>query len=384
MIQKQSSLMRDAKSKLSYSDIAVNLHEKDLSQTINFVLSNIQRCKIDECLFSFIFRKFKPIFTTFQNSNDKKRQSVDINSFRLFSKIFHFIEIEYERFLDYMTEQTIVSIFEALETVDETQAEPLICILENTISRFRESAGLFKDMIANWIINYSETKNMTILNFCFKTLFTLVSKEYFGDDIEEYYIQYILPSILHQSLADCESLYKLIEAVCSQFTGLQLNTLKYALKYYNVVTSVQQTKIIELTAKIIHVSFFFKSETPLIWEFCAIINTSMQSDNFIIVDTAMEIFNDNAVKKFVSDNHKIIIPMLFESLYKLTKRFWKGEQRCKAVQILNTFLNLNSDLFEKCLINYNKKKTYFHSNIPSLDNEKYYIEQIKKTQNSNN
>lgn len=382
MIQKQSSSMRDVKLKLSYADIAVNLNEKDLTQTVNFILSNIQRCNIDECLFSFIFRKFKPIFTSFQNSNDKKRQAIDINSFRLFSRIFQFVEIDYTKFLEYMPEQTIVSIFEALETVDEKQKEPLLSVLESILSRFRESVGLFKEMIANWVVNCSDSKDVVIMSFCFKTLFIIISKEYFGNDIDEYYRQYVLPNVLHHDLVDLESLYKLVETVCSKFTKHQLNTLKYLLKNYEISTSTQQIRIIELTARIIHVSFFFQPENSLIWEFCAIINSTMQSDNFIIIDAAMEIFNDKAVKKFVSDNHKIIIPMIFENLYRLTKKFWKCEQRCKAIQILNTFLSLNSDLFEKCLINYNKKKIHIHSNSPSLDNEKYYIDQIKKTQNN--
>lgn len=381
MITKRICKLKDAKETTSYIEIAKALDGKDIHQTINYLLANIHCCKIDERLFSLIFRRFRPVLRQIMDATVKQRALFDLTVFKSFAKILQFSEIAYERFLEYFSEQDIIEVLEILGECQEKSKECLACLIECILIKFRQAGGLFKEIASNQMLSFQNAhKSFEDLTFVFKIILHLISTNNFGDGLKEYYTQFILPCILFLPTANFEPALKLVDAVCSISPECQKITLRYILKMYSQVNSLQQVKVIELTTRIIHSMFFFHTKNSIEWEFCEILNHALKSESYLVIDCVIEMLGDVAVKKFITDHFKSVLPRIFDNLYRLSKRFWRSEQRYKTIQAIGSILRINSEVFEECLVKYNKKRFYGGPQDPSLDDESFFIRQIRKVQ----
>lgn len=385
MIPKRVCKSNSINDTVSYEEIATILDEKDIDQTISYLMANIYRCKIDERLFCFIFRKFRPFLHQIINATIKQKANCDLRIFKSFTKILQFSEIKYERFIEYFTEQDITQIFENISECPEKLKESLILLIECISIKFKQSCQLFKDIISNQLILFNITQvTSNDLIFIFKILAHFININCFEPDLHEYYSQYILPCVLYIPVANVDIVSKLIDSVCSMIPDCQKLTLKFFIKMFNEVTSQQQSMIIELTAKIVHINFFFRSIRSIEGEFCEILNLALKSENFLVIDSIIDFFCDTAVKKFITDSFKTILPQIFGNLYKLSKNFWRNEQRYKTIQTIGDILKIDIDVFEACLIRYNSKRMYKGSKDLTLDNEYYCLNQVRKNDNNFN
>ncbi|ELA42430.1 uncharacterized protein VICG_00529 [Vittaforma corneae ATCC 50505] len=381
MITKRVCKLKEVKETASYIEVAKVLDGKDTHQAINYLLANIHCCKIDERLFSLIFRKLRPFLRQIMDATIKQRVFFDMMIFKSFAKILQFSELAYERFLEYFSEQDITEVFEILGECQEKSKEYLACLIECILTKFRQSASLFKEIVSNQMLNFQNTHKTSIdLNFEFKIILHLISTNNFGDNLKEYYSQFILPCALFSPTANFEPTSKLVDSICSISPECQKLTLGYFLKVYNQANSLQQVKIVELTTKIIHSIFFFHSKISVEWEFCEILNHALKSESYLVIDCVIEMFGDAAVKRFITDCFKSVLPRIFDNLYRLSKRFWRNEQRYKTIQTIGNILRIDSEVFEECLVKYNKKRFYSGSQDPSLDDENFFINQIKRMQ----
>lgn len=359
------------------------LEGKDVYQTINHLLANIHSCEIDERLFSFIFRRFRPLMQQVLHATPKQRLLFDLKIFKSFAKILQSSDLNYERFLEYLTEQDITTLFETHRECPEKSKEYLMCLIDCILTKFRESSKLFKEIIANYLLMFQNTLRFPA-DLCddFRILHQIISTDSFGDNLVEYYKQFILPCTLYVPVANFEMAAKLTDLICSRSPECQKIVLRYFSMAFGQMDSLQQVKIVELASRIIHSNFFFQSKSPIEWEFCDILNQALKSENYLVIDSIIEVFSDVAVKKYITDGFSTILPKIFENLYKLSKKFWRHEQRYKTIQTIGNILKINPDVFEECLVKYNKKRYYRSSQDPSLDNEKFCFDQIKKIQHS--
>jgi len=385
MNSKRACRLKEFKETISYIEMAKILEGKDIKQTASYLLANIHCCKIDERLFSFIFRKFRPFLYQIMNSTPNQRAFLDQSIFKPFSKVIQFAEVNYERFLEYFPEQDINLVFEALAETSEKLKEPLTCFLECILTKFRPSFPLFKDIISNQLTSilnqtsHSQQPHIDI-TFYFKILHHLISTNSFGDDLPEYHAQFILPCIFFTPVANFEPASKLLDSICSVSPKSQVQTLKYFIKIFNTIDSFHQVKLVELTSRVVYLNFFFNVNASIEWEFGEILNLAMKSENYLVVDAVIEVFADAAVKRFISDYVQTFLPKIFDNLYRLSRRFWRNEQKYKTIQTIGSILKINSDVFEKCLVSYNRRKLYRVPQDPSLDDESFCINQIKKLQ----
>lgn len=381
MNPKRTCRLKELKETLSYVEMVKILDGKDIQQAASYLITNIHCCKIDERLFSFIFRKFRPFLYQIMNSNQKQRTFLDPKIFKSFAKIVQFSELQFERFLEYFPEHDINLVFETLADVSEKFKEPFIAFLECILIKFRDSFPLFKEITANHLMTIRHGNQLHIdLTFSFKVLHHLVSTNSFGDNLVEYHIQFILPCVFMMPVANFEPASKLLDSICSVSPKCQVETLRYFIKTFKSIDSLHQVKLVEQTAKIVHLNFFFNMNAYIEWEFGEILNLAMVSESYLVIDMVIEILGDTAVKKFVADYIVTFLPRIFDNLYRLSRRFWRNEQKYKTIQIIGGILKIDLDVFERCLIVYNKRKFYRSSQDPSLDDESFCINQIKNLQ----
>ncbi|KAM0681264.1 hypothetical protein GINT2_000462 [Glugoides intestinalis] len=362
----------------SYSDVARILDGKDTRYILNFILSNIHCCNVDDRLFSFVIRKVKPVFEYFMCRENFYDNSTSYLILSTFVKILQEAEIKYCIFQEHFSDHDISEIFELLTSFPEKIKNIMSLFIETMANKFIECTPLLEEIIENRLLRF---QNLEIcfseIVIDFKLLTMLITTERFCNDLESYYTQFILNCILKCSTADILISSKLLESICLRVPECQIKTFKYFIKVYYKSTSIEQLKIVEMTTSILNTALFAHPKNKIQWEFCQLLNFFLKSDNYLVVDVAIEMLEVNIVKKFIIDNFRSILPLVFESIYKLSKKFWKREQKYKAIQTIGNILRIDSTLFEDCLIKYNKSKVYYGEHDSTLDDERYYINKIK-------
>ena len=363
IVRAHTNSSKKPKNPISHAEVLKLVEIKSSTDVQSSIVNNIQKDKLDEYTFGFLFRKIYPIIEKILGiSNTKNLADIinieDIEKLVLLEKAISCIDFGYEIFLNYLSEDEIVRMFEFLNINDQRIEESLERVLERIFTKFDDSANLFKQVIANRLIAIymSKSKCQHELEFIYKVVLLMIDKGTFMNDIFEFYYQFILPLIVFCSLENTELSKNVVEAVCSISPECQRITLRHFFKIYYRVGSNEQIKILDLTSEVIHTNFFFPSKSFLEWEFSEIINIALKSESFVVIDAVIELIENSAVKKFIHNNLKIILPKIFENLYKLSKKFWRHEQRFKAIKTIGNILSFDHEVFEACLIEYNKKK----------------------------
>lgn len=356
------------KNLISQSEILKIFENKASNLIFPSFFDNIQRDNIDEPTFVFLFRKIYPILDkAFRIPNIKKTSNnlecLDSEKLLVLGKAIGNVCFGIEIFLKYFSKEDIVGIFEAIDFCNETVKKALENLLEQILLKFHEVGQLYKDTIANKLLLYSSNpKYQNDVDFLFRLILNMLENDILGNDIPEFYLQFILPLIVYCSVENLELAKNVIGKVSSISPECQRISLSHFLKIYPTIGSNEQIKILDLTNTVIHHNFFFKSKSFLGWELSNIINMALKSESFIVIDTVIDMIDNSSTKTFIEDNIRIILPRIFNNIYKLSKKFWKQEQRFKAIKTIGNILNIDNDVFEACLVEYNKNK---QSNLES-------------------
>lgn len=366
---------------ISYKEIAKYSDENDPKKLFDFVFFGCSTRKIDEKIFCFVFRQIKPFLNGFLNSSSNGDEHVDFDAMRALSRLILSSDFDFDVFLAYFTENGMVQAFENLRAPHKEVKEASKLLIECIYKKFRESSSILREIIANELLMFhAGLTNPRDMEFIFRMLRSIVINNDLGSGVVEYYEQFVLPSINIMPYAGCDSMYMLFEAFCSHSTKCQKLSLRFFVKSFSRLDSVDHIKLMEMTTRILHIYFFKESTESLDEDFSEMLNLGLKSESYLVIDAVMNMLNDDAVKRFIEVNVKSVLPRVFESLYRLSKRFWRLEQRCKAIQAIGSILSMDNNVFEDCLIEYNKTKYHRRYSTSELDDERVFNEKIKKMQ----
>lgn len=365
-----------------YQELVNYLNENNHGKFFLCILNNLGKFKIDEKMFFFIYRQTKPFLAKYYDIYPKKNVCFDLLPLKVLSRVISQSKIDFNIFLQYMTVSKITNIFENLKSENDNVFGVSKLLIETISNKFSQSSSIFLDIIANDLISFLMYKRHSkVIEFEFGLLKSIIVNNGVDQNFCIYYKQYILPIIISIPYAEIDLVVSLLDSICSRASNCQKYTLEYFVRSFLKFDSNDQIKIIELTICVLKCTFFKEISDHINLEFSEILNLALSRENYLVVDAALEMLNDMPVKRYIEIHRKFILPYTFETLYRLSKKFWKKEQKCKAIQTIGEILNLDIDLFEECLVTYNKKSFYKKSEDPSLENEKLYNDIIRKAYN---
>lgn len=361
-----------------YQELINYINENNYGKFFLYILNNIGKITIDEKMFFFIYRQTKPFLIKFYNQNPKLKIKLELTPLKVFSKIIQQSNFKFSSFLLYLSESEINNIFDNLKSTNDEVYEVSRSLIESICYRFREASSMIQEIISNDLINfYKFQQHHRAIEFELLIIKNFILNNTIENNFEIYFEQFILPIIIHIPYFRIDFVASFIDCVCSRISICQKLILKFFAKSFLKYDSNDQIKIIELTTCVLR-TYFFKEVFGLIdLDFSETLNCALKSENYLVIDAAIEMLSDIAIKRFIEIHRKTVIPYIFDSLYKLSKKFWKQEQKCKAIQAIGNILNIDVNVFEECLINYNKRKFYKNSEDPTLDNEKIYNDRLK-------
>lgn len=382
IVQKKKAYLKRSLDLVSYSEIVKYSDKSDPKKLIDFVFFSCNARKIDEKVFCFVFRQIKPFLNGLLDFSPNTK-NLDFNILRALSRLIQSSSFDFEVFLTYITENNIAHAFENLRTMNERVKDASKLLIECIYRKFRGSSPILRDIIANeLLVFHASQENSREVEFIFGLLRSMVISNELGDGMEEYYEQFVLPSISMVPCTACDSVYMVIEAFCSHSTRCKSLSLRFFAKSFQKLDSIDHVKLMEATTRILHVWFFKESSTLLEEDFSELLSQGLRSESYLVIDAVMSMISDHAVRRFMEVNIKSILPRVFEGLYKLSKRFWRLEQRCRAIQAIGSIFGMDGSVFEDCLIEYNRARYHRRCSSSGLDNEKMFNERIRRMQTS--
>jgi Protein phosphatase 2A regulatory B subunit (B56 family) len=385
---------RDKKGPITYEEM-VNVGENEHpAYYLAYLYTNIGRTKITEGMFAYIIRKIKPYLYSIsdysENSispNDRKdvfckiEQTVTpkncIAALRALNIIFSNLDLSFERVSLYFGEKDIVMLVDHLKNSDEKVRKLCQDILEIIFEDFKRSTDLFKEIIANELIEF-RNKNRSFEGIYFLLEFSsgFANAKELDGEAEEYFIQYVLPVFFCVPVWEQNIVFNVLGDFCYSYPECQRVTLRYFCKIYNRVTTIDQTRIFYLTALIIEIYNQTAQKDKIEDLVGDLILNALRSESHIVVDALINLLDSDSVKAYIEPRISVILPKIFFDLYKSGKKFWKQEQKLKLLKIVNYILMLDQEVFANCLYehNYNKyEKAALKSPAKeNYDDERYF------------
>ncbi|KAI5174640.1 serine/threonine-protein phosphatase 2A regulatory subunit B' [Pancytospora epiphaga] len=270
--------------------------------------------------------------------------------------------LPYSLFVEYFGGSFVPGLVSLLRSQDSQTRTLAFGILQKVGGQYKQLHSLFLEAAANEFTSLFikvpaglpedvRTDNRSI-EWVAKFLLIIFDSEVFLKEAETYYLQYILPAVLSTP----PSFSPLILIFCREFPPCQTYTVRHFCKIYDKGTTSVHVWLIDMLAKVIEIHVNTGGNVNIEYYVSLLLAKALSSESFIVIDAALSLFLNVSVQNYLKDEITEILPKCFSQLYKLSKKFWRQEQRIKALEIVGGIIKFNREIFEACLIEYNSQK----------------------------
>ncbi|CAO3684207.1 unnamed protein product [Rhizopus stolonifer] len=160
--------------------------------------------------------------------------------------------------------------------------------------------------------------------------------------------------------------------------NLTYETVTGLLRYWPKVNSPKEVMFlneIEEILDVIDVHEFQKIMCPLFTKLCQCVASS----HFQVSERALYYWNNDYVVTMMAENIKVIMPMIFPTLYKTSKTHWNKTILSLVYSALKLCIDIDSSLFDECANEY-KNQTQLEHKVQQQreDNWKFLQQKVEK------
>uniref|UniRef100_A0A672Y975 Protein phosphatase 2, regulatory subunit B', beta n=1 Tax=Sphaeramia orbicularis TaxID=375764 RepID=A0A672Y975_9TELE len=138
---------------------------------------------------------------------------------------------------------------------------------------------------------------------------------------------------------------------------------------------------IEEILDVIEPSQFIRVQEPLFKQIAACIS----SPHFQVAERALYFWNNEYILSLIEENCQVILPLVFATLYRVSKEHWNQTIVSLIYNVLKTFMEMNSKLFDDLTASYKfltKTKCNFHNIMSHYNLQITVDQQMRKTFNN--
>uniref|UniRef100_A0A8D3DCP4 Serine/threonine protein phosphatase 2A regulatory subunit n=1 Tax=Scophthalmus maximus TaxID=52904 RepID=A0A8D3DCP4_SCOMX len=156
-------------------------------------------------------------------------------------------------------------------------------------------------------------------------------------------------SIFHAQLAYCVVQFMEKDATVTEYI------IRGLLKYWPKTCTQKEVMFlgeIEEILDVIEPSQFIRVQEPLFKEIAACIS----SPHFQVAERALYFWNNEYILSLIEENCQVILPLVFATLYRVSKEHWNQTIVSLIYNVLKTFMEMNSKLFDDLTASYKVEK----------------------------
>ncbi|KAF8410770.1 hypothetical protein HHK36_003307 [Tetracentron sinense] len=358
-----------------FTDPSKNLKEKDIKrQTLLELVDHISSItsKFNEVAMQEITRMVAAnLFRTLPSNHENKLlETYDVEEEEtMMEPAWPHLQIVYEfllRFVAssetdaklakrYIDHSFVLRLLDLFESEDQREREYLKTILHRIYGKFMVHRPFIRKAINNIFYCFIfETEKHNGIAELLEILGSIING--FALPLKEehklFLVRALIPlhksksvSMYHQQLSYCitqfvEKDFKLADTV-----------IRGLMKYWPITNSSKEVMFLGELEEVLEVTQaveFQRCMVPLFRQ----IGRCLNSSHFQVAERALFMWNNDHIRNLITQNHKVIFPIIFPALERNTRSHWNQAVQSLTLNVRNIFLDDDQELFQECLIRF--------------------------------
>uniref|UniRef100_A0AAQ4PT02 Serine/threonine protein phosphatase 2A regulatory subunit n=1 Tax=Gasterosteus aculeatus aculeatus TaxID=481459 RepID=A0AAQ4PT02_GASAC len=260
----------------------------------------------------------------------------------------------------YVDQKFVLQLLELFDSEDPREREYLKTILHRVYGKLLGLRAYIRKQINNIFLRFIyETEHFNGVAELLEILGSIINGFALPLKAEhkQFLVRVLIPlhtakslSIFHAQVSD--TAYCLFISMC---LTLSLQIIRGLLKYWPKTCTQKEVMFlgeIEEILDVIEPSQFIRVQEPLFKQIAACIS----SPHFQVAERALYFWNNEYILSLIEENCQVILPLVFATLYRVSKEHWNQTIVSLIYNVLKTFMEMNSKLFDDLTASYKVEK----------------------------
>jgi hypothetical protein len=189
------------------------------------------------------------------------------------------------------------------------------------------------------------------------------------------YVENILFFIKKAQIEYFDDFKKIVLGFCTGNLKKSKFTLNFIYHHFEDVTYLRRVVLVEI---IVDLFIFWKSHLKeSVIRLTDLINSALSSGHHLLLEEVIGFFEHKEIYDLIKEQVDEFLPLIFDKLYGISKKYWRRKGKAKVFKNISLILNMSHCVFEKCLIDYNRRR-YGENEIKNEVIKNEVIEVVEK------
>jgi len=259
----------------------------------------------------------------------------------------------------YIDQRFVLQLLDLFDSVDPRERDFLKTVLHRIYGKFLGLRAFIRKQINNIFLRFIyETEQFNGTGELLEILGSIING--FALPLKTEHKQFLINVLLPLHKAKTLSLYHAQLAYCVvQFlekdATLTEPVIKGLLKYWPKTCSQKEVMFLgelEEILDVIEPSQFQLIMDPLFKQ----LSRCVSSPHFQVAERALYYWNNEYIMSLIEENSEVVLTIMFPALYRISKEHWNQTIVALVYNVLKTFMEINSKLFDELTSNYKAER----------------------------
>ncbi|XP_038631259.1 protein phosphatase 2, regulatory subunit B', epsilon [Scyliorhinus canicula] len=255
----------------------------------------------------------------------------------------------------YVDQKFILQLLELFNSEDPRERDYLKTVLHRIYGKFLGLRAFIRKQINNIFLQFVyETEHFNGVAELLEILGSIINGFALPLKAEhkQFLVKVLIPlhtvrtlSLFHAQLAYC------IVQFLEKDPTLTESVIRGLLKFWPKTCSQKEVMFLgelEEILDVIEPTQFVKIQDPLFKQ----ISRCVSSPHFQVAERALYYWNNEYIMSLIEENSAVILPIMFPSLYRISKEHWNPAIVALVYNVLKAFMEMNSPLFDELTATY--------------------------------
>uniref|UniRef100_A0A2K5L176 Serine/threonine-protein phosphatase 2A 56 kDa regulatory subunit n=1 Tax=Cercocebus atys TaxID=9531 RepID=A0A2K5L176_CERAT len=273
----------------------------------------------------------------------------------------------------YIDQKFVLQLLELFDSEDPRERDYLKTVLHRIYGKFLGLRAFIRKQINNIFLRFVyETEHFNGVAELLEILGSIINGFALPLKAEhkQFLVKVLIPlhtvrslSLFHAQLAYC------IVQFLEKDPSLTEPVIRGLMKFWPKTCSQKEVMFLgelEEILDVIEPSQFVKIQEPLFKQ----IAKCVSSPHFQVAERALYYWNNEYIMSLIEENSNVILPIMFSSLYRISKEHWNPAIVALVYNVLKAFMEMNSTMFDELTATYksdHKKKKNLESVMIRLE-----------------
>ncbi|CAF1931491.1 unnamed protein product [Brassica oleracea var. botrytis] len=252
----------------------------------------------------------------------------------------------------YIDHSFVLKLLDLFDSEDQREREYLKTILHRVYGKFMVHRPYIRKAINNIFYRFiSETEKHNGIAELLEILGSIING--FALPLKEEHKLFLVRALIPLHKPKCASVYYQQLSYCIvQFVEKDFKLadciIRGLLKYWPVTNSSKEVMFLgelEEVLEATQAAEFQRCMVPLFRQIARCLNSS----HFQVAERALFLWNNDHIRNLITQNHKVIMPIVFPALERNTRGHWNQAVKTLTLNVRKVFSDVDQALFDECL-----------------------------------